>query len=217
MAKLHARAQAVGARGVQPGEQGVQGLERGAVPKAGELDADRASDEGEHTAQITVHLEPDAMTAEIERAVRKKVERELRGIPDVLPPEFLPSTLFRFAVPLRIVFFGTGEQDLERLSRAAQQMANELRTFDGVENVRVGLGRGAREVGGRGRRPGQAPCSSGGVIRERSARPCTRSTIRPRSRSRFERTASSSAITRTDSKKASIGVRSPASCVSASA
>jgi HAE1 family hydrophobic/amphiphilic exporter-1 len=111
-----------------------------------EADADRASDEGEHTAQITVHLEPDAMTAETERAVRKKVERELRGIPDVLPPEFLPSTLFRFAVPLRIVFFGTGEQDLGRLSRAAQQMANELRTFDGVENVRVGLGRGAREV-----------------------------------------------------------------------
>ena len=41
--------------------------------------------------------------------MRRQVKEMLRDVPDVLPPEFLPSTLFRFAIPLRIVFYGAGE------------------------------------------------------------------------------------------------------------
>ncbi|MEE8107288.1 MAG: efflux RND transporter permease subunit, partial [Planctomycetota bacterium] len=112
-----------------------------------EADADRASDEGEHTAHVTVHLtEAAAHTDGTEMRVRGQVEQRLLQVPNILPPEFLPSTLFRFAIPLRVVFYGTGEKDLGRLSRASQELAEELRLFDGVDSVQVGLGRGAREV-----------------------------------------------------------------------
>jgi HAE1 family hydrophobic/amphiphilic exporter-1 len=112
-----------------------------------EADADRAADEGEHTAHLTVHLRKEsAQRKEIERAVRSEVDRAVKGVPDAQPPEFLPSTLFRFAIPLRIVFFGGGEVDLPALARAAESAALALRRLPGIESVRVGLGRGAREV-----------------------------------------------------------------------
>jgi HAE1 family hydrophobic/amphiphilic exporter-1 len=112
-----------------------------------EADADRAADEGEHTAHLTVHLRKgSAQLKETERAVRREVDRVVKGVPDAQPPEFLPSTLFRFAIPLRIVFFGGGEVDLPALARAAESAALALRRLPGIESVRVGLGRGAREV-----------------------------------------------------------------------
>jgi HAE1 family hydrophobic/amphiphilic exporter-1 len=111
-----------------------------------EADADRAADEGEHTAHLTVHLEPEFRTPEAEREVRHAVDRAVRSVPDVLPPEFLPSTLFRFAIPLRLVFFGGGERDLGRISRAAEETAAELRKLRGIESVQAGFGRGAREI-----------------------------------------------------------------------
>ncbi|MHC4164626.1 MAG: efflux RND transporter permease subunit [Planctomycetota bacterium] len=111
-----------------------------------EADADRAADEGEHTAHLTVNLEPPFRTPEAEREVRHAVDRAVRSVPDVLPPEFLPSTLFRFAIPLRLVFFGGGEEDLGRISRAAEETAAELRKLRGIESVQAGFGRGAREI-----------------------------------------------------------------------
>ena len=110
-----------------------------------EADADRAADEGEHTAHLTVSLKRAARQPEIERAVRHRVDRILKGLPDTQPPEFLPSTLFRFAIPLRLVFYG-GEADLGRLSRAGERTAVGLRKLPGIESVQVGIGRGAREV-----------------------------------------------------------------------
>ena len=110
-----------------------------------EADADRAADEGEHTAHLTVHLKEGA-TQDDERRVRAAVDEAVREVPDVMPAEFLPSTLFRFAIPLRLVFFGGGERDLGRIARAAEQTARELRRLDGVEGVQAGFGRGAREV-----------------------------------------------------------------------
>ena len=111
-----------------------------------EAGADRAADEGEHTAHLTVHLTAAARDGGEERAVRHDVERLARTLPDVLAPEFLPSSLFRFALPLRLVFFGAAEEDLPRLSRAAEECAAALRGLPGIEGVRVGHGRGAREV-----------------------------------------------------------------------
>jgi len=111
-----------------------------------EADADRAADEGEHTAHLTVNLEPPFRTPEAEREVRHAVDRAVRSVPDVLPPEFLPSTLFRFAIPLRLVFFGGGEEDLGRIARAAEETAAELRQLRGIESVQAGFGRGAREI-----------------------------------------------------------------------
>ncbi|MHC4957343.1 MAG: efflux RND transporter permease subunit [Planctomycetota bacterium] len=111
-----------------------------------EQDADRAADEGEHTAHLTVHLRADRKDQTTERSVRHRVDRIIRGVPDVQPPEFLSSSLFRFAIPLRLVFFGGGEGDLTRLTRAAEQTAMGIRGLEGVESVRVSLGRGAREV-----------------------------------------------------------------------
>jgi HAE1 family hydrophobic/amphiphilic exporter-1 len=111
-----------------------------------EADADRAADEGEHTAHLTVNLEPPFRTPEAEREVRHAVDRAVRSVPDVLPPEFLPSTLFRFAIPLRLVFFGGGEEDLGRIARAAEETAVELRKLRGIDSVQAGFGRGAREI-----------------------------------------------------------------------
>ena len=111
-----------------------------------EADADRAADEGEHTAQMTVSLKTDARQPEVERRVRHEIDRILKRLPDTQPPEFLPSTLFRFAIPLRLVFFGGGEADLNHLSEAAERTSVELRKLEGVESVQVGLARGAREV-----------------------------------------------------------------------
>jgi len=111
-----------------------------------EQGADRAADEGEHTAHLTVNLKREARQPETERSVRHRVDAIVRSIPDAQPPEFLPSTLFRFAIPLRIVFFGAGESDLVRISRAAERTALGLRGLRGVESVQVSLGRGAREV-----------------------------------------------------------------------
>ena len=111
-----------------------------------EADADRAADEGEHTAQLTISLKRGARSPETERAVRRKVDRILRGLPDTQPPIFLPSTLFRFAIPLRLVFYGGGEEDLGRMAEAGERTAVGLRKLPGIESVQVGLGRGAREV-----------------------------------------------------------------------
>jgi HAE1 family hydrophobic/amphiphilic exporter-1 len=111
-----------------------------------EADADRAADEGEHTAMMTVHLARDAQLAGAERDVRREVERILRRQPDAQPPQILPASLFRFALPLKLVFFGGGETDLPRISRAAEQSAAGIRGLPGITSVRVGHGRGAREV-----------------------------------------------------------------------
>jgi len=111
-----------------------------------EAGADRAADEGEHTAHLTVHLTGAARDAGAERGIRHEVERLVRTLPDVMAPEFLPSSLFRFALPLRLVFFGASDEDLTRLSRAAEETALEIRALPGIEGVRVGHGRGAREV-----------------------------------------------------------------------
>ena len=110
-----------------------------------EADADRAADEGEHTATVTVHLTRAAQLAGIERDVQRDVEGILRRQPDA-QSQLLPSSLFRFALPLKLVFFGGGEADLGRISRAAEQTARIVRAFPGVTSVRVGHGRGAREV-----------------------------------------------------------------------
>jgi HAE1 family hydrophobic/amphiphilic exporter-1 len=109
-----------------------------------EADADRAADEGEHTARLTVHLRRGGRAAEDE--VRAAVERIVAEVPDAQPPEILASTLFRFALPLKIVFTGGGERDLLPLARAAEEAAAALRRLEGVEAVRAGSGRGAREV-----------------------------------------------------------------------
>jgi len=111
-----------------------------------EADADRAADEGEHSARMTVHLRVDAHQADTERAVRRLVDRIIKKLPDVQPPEFMSSTLFRFAIPLRLVFYGGGEADLLKIARAAEEAALDLRLLPGVESVQVSLGRGAREI-----------------------------------------------------------------------
>ncbi|MHC4577827.1 MAG: efflux RND transporter permease subunit, partial [Planctomycetota bacterium] len=111
-----------------------------------EADADRAADEGEHTAHLTVHLKPEFRSPATEHAVRAAADRAVKSVPDVMPPEFMPSTLFRFAIPLRLVFFGGGEEDLGHLARAAEETAVALRRLRGIESVRSGFGRGAREV-----------------------------------------------------------------------
>ncbi|MHC4848707.1 MAG: efflux RND transporter permease subunit, partial [Planctomycetota bacterium] len=134
---------------VRPAEERVRALEAvawTALTAGVEADADRAADEGEHTAKLTVHLADAGRGPEHERAVRREVESILRSMPGAQPPEVLPSTLFRFALPLNIVFFGSGERDLVRIAEAADQTARQVRTLPGVGSVRVGHGRGAREV-----------------------------------------------------------------------
>ncbi len=111
-----------------------------------EADADRAADEGEHTAHLTVHLHRDDVSPETERTVRRAVEAAVAAQPNAFPAEFLPSLLFRFAIPLKLVFYGGGEEDLPRLTRAAAETAKLLRDLPGIEAVRAGSGRGAREV-----------------------------------------------------------------------
>jgi len=111
-----------------------------------EADADRAADEGEHTARLTVHLRRETHSAETERQVRDAAERIVARVPDAQPPETLPSTLFRFALPLKVIFFGGSERDLVALGRAAQEAATAIRGLDGIQTVQGGAGRGAREV-----------------------------------------------------------------------
>jgi len=111
-----------------------------------EADADRAADEGEHTARLTVHLRKESRSPEAERRVREAAERLVAAVPDAQPPEVLPSTLFRFALPLKVIFYGGGERDLAALGRAAQEAAAAIRPLEGVQTVQGGAGRGAREV-----------------------------------------------------------------------
>jgi len=123
----------------------LKGVEWTATTVGVEADADRAADEGEHTASMTVHLTSDAQRADREREMQREVEAILRRLPDA-QSQLLPSSLFRFALPLKLVFFGGGEADLGRISRAAEQTALAIRNFPGITSVRVGHGRGAREV-----------------------------------------------------------------------
>ena len=136
------------ARRVRRAEERIRALpsvEWTATTVGVEADADRAADEGEHTATITVHLTHATQMAGTERDVQREVEAILRRQPDA-QSQLLPSSLFRFALPLKLVFFGGGETDLGRISRAAEQTAMIVRDFPGVTSVRVGHGRGAREV-----------------------------------------------------------------------
>ncbi|HEX5135796.1 MAG TPA: efflux RND transporter permease subunit, partial [Planctomycetota bacterium] len=111
-----------------------------------EADADRAADEGEHTARLTVHLRRAGRSADAERRVREAAERIVARVPDAEPPETLSSTLFRFALPVKVIFFGGGERDLVALGRAAQEAAGAIRGLEGIQGVQGGAGRGAREV-----------------------------------------------------------------------
>ncbi|MFQ5844531.1 MAG: efflux RND transporter permease subunit [Planctomycetota bacterium] len=111
-----------------------------------EDDVDRPSDEGEHTARLTVHLRAARRLAGRERRLRAAVEDLLRAVPDAQPPEFQASALFAFSVPVRVLFRGGDREQIGRLSRAAEEAAAELRRVPGVESVRADFGRGAREV-----------------------------------------------------------------------
>ncbi|MFB3067121.1 MAG: efflux RND transporter permease subunit, partial [Planctomycetota bacterium] len=130
-------------RPVQHDLRGMPEVEWVALTAGVEDDVDRPSDEGEHTARLTVHLRRSERIAQAERRVRARVEQLVRAVPDLQPPEFQASALFAFAVPVRVLFRGTGRGQLGRLSQAAEDTAQELRRVPGVESVRADLGRGA--------------------------------------------------------------------------
>ena len=134
------------ARAIEAEVRKLPEVEWVAVTVGVEADADRAADEGEHTARLTVHLRRESRSPDAERRVREAAERLVASVPDAPPPEVLPSTLFRFALPLKVIFFGGGERDLVVIGRAAQEAAAAIRPLDGVQTVQGGAGRGAREV-----------------------------------------------------------------------
>lgn len=107
-------------------------------------DANESSDEGEHSARLTLRLGPAEggdMMAQEDRVVselRKILEREAG-----LTYELRRPSLFSLKTPIQVELRG---HDLNDLSRAAERTRAKLGTIEGLADLRSSLGRGFQEI-----------------------------------------------------------------------
>jgi len=107
-----------------------------------ERQADSEPDEGEHTAKISVQLEPGGDLEAREALAMERVRQALASLPDT---EILirRPTLFSFQTPVELVVSG---QDLPELHRLAQEAEARLAELPGLTDVQSSLVRGFPEV-----------------------------------------------------------------------
>lgn len=118
-------------------------VERFAAVIGAERDSNRASDEGEHTARLSVFLRRSDDPATTEDRVIENLRRLCREVPGIAALRFTFPVLFTFRNPVEVEVHG---HDLETLRRVSSTVAARLARVPGLRDVRSTLTRGHPEV-----------------------------------------------------------------------
>ncbi|MBN1335381.1 MAG: efflux RND transporter permease subunit [Deltaproteobacteria bacterium] len=133
-----------------------------------ERDADARSDEGEHTARLTVELTPGGDLSRREPAAMEAVRAILARTPE-LEGRLARPALFSFRTPVEVV---VGGPDLDVLKRLSARTVEDLRALPGLADVRTSLTRGYPEIRIRYDRDqisrlGLSPATVAGMVRDK--------------------------------------------------
>ena len=105
---------------------------------------DARADAGEHTARLSIQLDPAESPERIEGRVMPQVREALAALPDPgLEVRLARPNLFSFQTPLEVVIYA---QDLELLRQASGRAMATLQGMEGLQDVRSSLVAGYPEV-----------------------------------------------------------------------
>ncbi len=107
-----------------------------------ELTSQSSSDEGEHTAKVTITLKGDGDFASREEQLIARLRDEFRNVPDVETKISRPA-LFSFKTPIEIEIKGYNLAKLKALSKEAE---TRIAQIPGMKDVRSNLQTGNPEV-----------------------------------------------------------------------
>lgn len=112
-----------------------------AVTAGAEDNATRVAEAGEHTARVTVRLQPDSGIA-VEAAVIDRVRNQFADFPE-LDMEVSYPALFSFKSPVEVEVRGFQLEELKNLARTAESRLSEI---PGLVDVRSSLQSGNPEI-----------------------------------------------------------------------
>ncbi len=121
----------------------VPEIERFATVIGAERDTNRPSDEGEHTARLSVFLRATGDLASAEERVIERLRSRLSDIPGLASYRFGHPVLFTFRNPIEVEVQG---HDLTLLRRMAAQVTENMSRIPGLRDVRSTLARGHPEM-----------------------------------------------------------------------
>ena len=117
------------------------GVERVATAVGTDRSASSRSDEGEHTARLTVKMVPGATPQEEEELIAR-LRRELADLPEVEIEVAFP-TMFSFKTPVEVEIHG---DDLQKLRKVSRETETLLTGLDGLADVKSTLQSGHPEL-----------------------------------------------------------------------
>ena len=100
-------------------------------------------DEGEHSAELLLRLDPVRNVAAVERDVKQRFGALAAEMPEFGTPKVEPPSLLRVQTPIQLEIHGT---DLPRLRQAAETLAEQARSSPVLADVETNFARGPSEV-----------------------------------------------------------------------
>ncbi len=101
------------------------------------------SEEGDHTAKLTIRLDEGPKLAEREEKVLGQVRDLLSSRPEIRTVRFRKPTLFSFSLPIEIEVKG---RDLATIATLSREVEKTLTEIPGLTDIRSSLRRGNPEV-----------------------------------------------------------------------
>lgn len=114
--------------------QAMEGVDLTALTVGVEEDTLTREIEGEHTARLTVRLEPESSTAVAEEAVIERVRRLLEARAEVRSVDVTRPTPFALDAPIALEI---GGHDLEVLGEVASEVRSRIEQIPGLTDVRT--------------------------------------------------------------------------------
>jgi hydrophobic/amphiphilic exporter-1 (mainly G- bacteria), HAE1 family len=121
----------------------IEGVELTAVTVGVEKDTLTREIEGEHTARMTVRLDPEHSSEEAELRVAGQVRAVLHAHPEVRSVDVTRPTPFALDAPVEVEVRG---HDLVVLAEVAEQVRSRLNNIDGLTDVRTSVRPGHPEA-----------------------------------------------------------------------
>lgn len=122
--------------------QGQKGIARLATVSGTDKTANSNSEEGEHTAKITVKLESGGNIVKAEERIIKKIRDELKNYPGITWKISRP-VLFSFKTPIEVEING---YSLSKLQQYSRELEKRMASIPGVIDIKSNMQRGSPEV-----------------------------------------------------------------------
>ncbi|MCH9007015.1 efflux RND transporter permease subunit [candidate division KSB1 bacterium] len=122
--------------------KGLDGVKQIAAVSGTDKTANSGSEEGEHTAKLTVRLEPTGNIAAAEEKLIDKIRHQMQHYPGIQWKISRP-VLFSFKTPIEVEIHGYNLQKLQQYSR---ELEDRMATIPGVIDVKSNIQRGNPEV-----------------------------------------------------------------------